>query len=426
MNKRKGISLIVLVITILVMIILAGVVVVSLQKNNPIEKAKTAKDTSNLSALKEELELYKTNELMLGNKDANNISFTETEAKDILKNIPENLKEKVVVSNGKLGVYYSKITEEAQDYARENDIFDAEDKVAPDADVYVEERAGKKYVVCDSVDYESDIANIACSNGEHKNINANYEKVGYRRVVGSLNYEDILKKKIDMKIKNFKEISNLNDLDEINKYNVIILSGSFYYSYYNYALGDDKETENKLINFLNSGTHENPKVIITMGNDSECLTQVHPIIKANQRPVRTTQNLEKQSNIDNIITRQIDDWANKYPNNAEDSMIAIQVTDSPYVTEYYKNTNGPAPYDGCIAMYQDKSNGRAWFHMQNSPHFMEGYMKDSYQNTILAAIYKMTGSRSMEINVTGVAPGTKYSFTVTDLAGNKTVKEITL
>ena len=43
MNNKKGISLIVLVITILVMIILAGVVVVSLQKNNPIEKAKLAK-----------------------------------------------------------------------------------------------------------------------------------------------------------------------------------------------------------------------------------------------------------------------------------------------------------------------------------------------------------------------------------------------
>ena len=42
MNKRKGISLIVLVITILVMLILSGVVIVSLSKNNPIEKAKEA------------------------------------------------------------------------------------------------------------------------------------------------------------------------------------------------------------------------------------------------------------------------------------------------------------------------------------------------------------------------------------------------
>ncbi len=56
MNKRrKGISLIVLVITILVMIILAGVVIVSLQKNNPIEKAKEARFKQDASSYVDEL-----------------------------------------------------------------------------------------------------------------------------------------------------------------------------------------------------------------------------------------------------------------------------------------------------------------------------------------------------------------------------------
>ena len=58
MNKRKGISLIVLVITILVMIILAGVVVVSLSKNNPIEKAKEATFKQDLAQIGEELEMF--------------------------------------------------------------------------------------------------------------------------------------------------------------------------------------------------------------------------------------------------------------------------------------------------------------------------------------------------------------------------------
>ena len=62
MNKRKGISLIVLVITILVMIILAGVVVVSLQKNNPIEKAKEATFKQSLAQIGEELEMFCVNE----------------------------------------------------------------------------------------------------------------------------------------------------------------------------------------------------------------------------------------------------------------------------------------------------------------------------------------------------------------------------
>ena len=62
-NKRKnGISLIVLVITILVMIILAGVVVVSLSKNNPIEKAKEATFKQSLAQIGEELEMFCVNE----------------------------------------------------------------------------------------------------------------------------------------------------------------------------------------------------------------------------------------------------------------------------------------------------------------------------------------------------------------------------
>lgn len=58
MNNKKGISLIVLVITILVMIILAGVVVVSLQKNNPIEKAKVAKLSDSVSSVRGAISQY--------------------------------------------------------------------------------------------------------------------------------------------------------------------------------------------------------------------------------------------------------------------------------------------------------------------------------------------------------------------------------
>ena len=63
MNKRKGISLIVLVITILVMLILSGVVIVSLSKNNPIEKAKEATFKQDLISIGEELEMFITNQL---------------------------------------------------------------------------------------------------------------------------------------------------------------------------------------------------------------------------------------------------------------------------------------------------------------------------------------------------------------------------
>ena len=58
MNNKKGISLIVLVITILVMIILAGVVVVSLQKNNPIEKSKEAKIKDSVASIRGAISQY--------------------------------------------------------------------------------------------------------------------------------------------------------------------------------------------------------------------------------------------------------------------------------------------------------------------------------------------------------------------------------
>ena len=61
MNNKKGISLIVLVITILVMIILAGVVIVSLQNDNPIDKAKTAKLVDSVGSVRAAISQYAVN-----------------------------------------------------------------------------------------------------------------------------------------------------------------------------------------------------------------------------------------------------------------------------------------------------------------------------------------------------------------------------
>ena len=64
MNKRrKGISLIVLVITILVMLILSGVVIVSLSKNNPVEKAKEATFKTDMQTFLDDLSLFFVNKI---------------------------------------------------------------------------------------------------------------------------------------------------------------------------------------------------------------------------------------------------------------------------------------------------------------------------------------------------------------------------
>ena len=57
MQKNKGISLIVLVITIIVMIILAGSIILSLSNNGIIGKANEAVDVTNEASVRQLVEL---------------------------------------------------------------------------------------------------------------------------------------------------------------------------------------------------------------------------------------------------------------------------------------------------------------------------------------------------------------------------------
>ncbi|MDD2376826.1 MAG: hypothetical protein PHD15_05230 [Clostridia bacterium] len=74
MKIKKGISLIVLVITIIVIIILAGAVILSLANNNPIESANEATFKSNISEYNSELALAVSDEY-LKNRSFNTSTF---------------------------------------------------------------------------------------------------------------------------------------------------------------------------------------------------------------------------------------------------------------------------------------------------------------------------------------------------------------
>jgi alpha-tubulin suppressor-like RCC1 family protein len=74
MSKNKGISLIVLIITIMVVIILSGTVVFSLSKNNPIVKAKYASQLMLFSSIVNQIEYYKTIQL-INNIDIYNLNL---------------------------------------------------------------------------------------------------------------------------------------------------------------------------------------------------------------------------------------------------------------------------------------------------------------------------------------------------------------
>ncbi len=102
MNERKGISLIVLVITILVMIILAGVVVVSLQKNNPIEKAKQARIQTNFKSL---IEIMNTHLVTIDAQDKkkSEINYSkEEDLENIFGNAMSEYKNRLEIKEGEL------------------------------------------------------------------------------------------------------------------------------------------------------------------------------------------------------------------------------------------------------------------------------------------------------------------------------------
>lgn len=103
-NDKKGITLIALVITIIVLLILAGVSIATLTGNNSIiNQANESKVKSTISQIKEEIELYKTGEYLNGkeNEEAYPISKTEEGQKITIKDmlteeelskLPEELK----------------------------------------------------------------------------------------------------------------------------------------------------------------------------------------------------------------------------------------------------------------------------------------------------------------------------------------------
>ena len=68
---KKGISLIVLIVTIIVMIIIAGAVIISLTETNIIDQAETAVEKHNMSELNAAASMAYSN--WLANKHLNNV-----------------------------------------------------------------------------------------------------------------------------------------------------------------------------------------------------------------------------------------------------------------------------------------------------------------------------------------------------------------
>ena len=105
-KNKRGISLIVLIITIIVVIILASVIIVSINKNNPIKSAKEAKFKSDLSSFRDELE-DNINDILIKNADKSEYDINVDSGdygnlRIYIPDITEEYANKLLIKKGKL------------------------------------------------------------------------------------------------------------------------------------------------------------------------------------------------------------------------------------------------------------------------------------------------------------------------------------
>ena len=174
-KEKNGISLIVLVITILVMIILAGVVIVSLQESNPINKAKEANFKSDVSNFASELGLGMSNELALniGTTSTDVVAVKGEQVKKYVNSFSKKYENKIIIIDGKLG--YLKDGSKEEKWAEEAglEIFKSPNKPALSEGMIPIKFNGTNWVICKEDDpkwynYEKELwANVMLSDGKY-------------------------------------------------------------------------------------------------------------------------------------------------------------------------------------------------------------------------------------------------------------------
>lgn len=126
-SLKKGISLITLVITIIVIIILAGAVILTLSQNNPIQSANQAVFKSNVSGYNDELSLWMTSKYASngGNFDAEGVNANNSDIKyqglniqDIIKSMSDTEASKFAIEDGRL-IYVATSNETEKKWAED-------------------------------------------------------------------------------------------------------------------------------------------------------------------------------------------------------------------------------------------------------------------------------------------------------------------
>lgn len=377
---NKGITLIALVITIIVLLILAGVSIAMLIGTNGIlTQAQNTKQMTEIAQVKEEWDLEKLG-LQMQEQKTDAINASGEEVKNYIKNIPNNLVGKISIAKGNLAYDINKFTKEEQLTMKSDYGFKAiGDTSAPYGSIEKKLKDGKVEITVFSADDESDVDEIILPDGTSKKIQYETENILLRGKY--LEKEENGKKGI---VQNFKQVTidsknKINDVNEANKYNVIVDLNS-----YGWPANCD---------FLNE-CFEKGKNILSSGNDVDDSI----IIVDKAWYVNGNYNVEKKQ--ENEVTKFYNQKI------GGDSFYRIKFNDN--VNIWATATINGNTTDA-LGEYVSE-NGNRWIHKQVPEYNIESLF---YRN----AIYRITGSRSAIYiaNKNGV-----YTFKIKDLAGNET------
>lgn len=378
--RNKGITLIALVVTVIVLIILSGVVITILTGESGIlTQVQNAKIVTEISQMKEEWNIKKT-ELEIEEINTEDINVSGEDVKDYIKSMPDDFVKKISIVKGELAYDINQCSEEEQLMLKSDYGFKAiGDNVEPYGSIEKKIKDGKVQITVYSADDESDVDEIILPDGGCKKIQYDTENI---LVKGTLfKVEGITKETLGKYFKNITidENNQIAELSEVEKYNVI-LDLNAYAQPYDYK-------------FLNR-CFEHGKNLITSGNDSK---EKLSII---EKSTEEADNVYVQIDKENEVTK----YYNPIP--GRDSLTVIQFRDN---TDVWCKSTVSGLNGNAVGEYESE-NGNRWIH-----HHV-GELKNSvlyYRN----AIYRVTGSRSAtyEVDKNGT-----YKFIIKDLSGNET------
>lgn len=390
-RKEKAITLIALVITIIVLLILAGVTIAALSGDNGIlTQAARSKIENVKGELKDKIALKQLEDL--------ENAEPETEVYDSILNKIDGDDEAIEMKGNEVKYNAEKFTDIEQRILRnEIELGSMQDETKPYGTIEKEIVDGKVKLKIYTADDETDVRKIILPDGTEKKIEYDTEKILYRYNVGLgeelKNFSNENVNKLKEYFKNIEiDCENSDVLNVKGKYNILLDLNMFW--------GIDESKASFIKSCFDKGLN-----IITSGNDTKAYLYIIDKV------------LDRQTINGTVKVRQ-DNEVMKY-----------------YIKDFLTDTRDFIDYiDGVDVWASEEVNGKEydligllkgnkenyWLDIHDG--LLEG-LKDNRNDAIFIrnSIYRLLGTRSAEYEV--IQNGT-YTFKIEDLSRN--IEEISV